>query len=251
MTEPFWKTARHFIRWRFSRASRQVLIARRLEMADGLHERWFRRDIESFLEALEETAQDMRTLARPWEMPTTGNRLMIELAVYTAAAYRTLLDVGLSQIAARGAIADIGWLVYAWMLQLSSLPFRFLTRDPGKRLRGTIRLLLRFPFNAPGAPGYEVEAHCEGEDMITNWTRCPPQSFVRDLVAETGDQGDLEAFYESWCLYDWPGADIIAGDGIRGHYARRRTLSRGDPVCDMCWKARATGSMAEADVRAR
>ena len=164
---------------------------------------------------------------------------MVELAVFTAAAYRALLDCGLSREAARNALADMGWLVYTWMLRLSSLPFRLVTRDPGRRVRGTIRLLLRFPFNAPGAPGYEVEAHREGDDLVTNWTRCPPQSFMRELIAKTGDHGDLDAFYESWCLYDWPGADLIASDGRRGHYARRQTLSRGDPVCDMCWKAQA------------
>ena len=92
--------------------------------------------------------------------------------------------------------------------------------------------------------------HGEGDDIVTNWTRCPPQGFVRTLVAETGDRGDLDAFHERWSLYDWPGADIIAGDGARGHCTRRQTLSRGDPVCDMCWKARAGGSRAEADVRA-
>lgn len=181
----------------------------------------------------------LRPTARLEYLQSAGNRLMVELAVYTTAAYRALLEAGLSQISARSTVADIGWEIYAKLLRLNSLPFRLVTRDSGRRLRGTIGLLLRFPFNASGAPGYAVETRREGEDLLTYWTHCPPQSFVRALVAESGDRGDLDAFYESWCQYDWPGADIIANDGRRGHYERRRTLSRGDPVCDMCWKAQA------------
>ena len=60
-----------------------------------------------------------------------------------------------------------------------------------------------------------------------------------EIAAQEGDGEMLDAFYRSWCQYDWPGADVIAGDGARGHYRRTRTLSRGDPVCDMCWIGRA------------
>jgi len=94
-----------------------------------------------------------------------------------------------------------------------------------------------FPFSAPGRPGYEAEVWREEGQLLTHWTWCPPQTFVRDLVDRRGDRGELDAFYRAWCLYDWPGADLIADDGEHGHYARRHTLSRGDAVCDMCWKA--------------
>lgn len=54
------------------------------------------------------------------------------------------------------------------------------------------------------------------------------------------------ALRQSWCRYDSPGADIIAADGQRGHYRRPRTLSAGDPVFDMCWKARGSGQMLQS-----
>jgi len=142
---------------------------------------------------------------------------------------------------AHRVVADLGWDVYRRMLRLSSLPARLVTRDPGRRLRWTIRALLVFPFHAPGAPGYAVETWRDGDDILTHFTCCPPQSFVR-RVAETEDDPDtLEAFRQSWCTYDWPGADLIAGDGKRSHYRRRRTLSHGDTMCDMCWAARSQG----------
>lgn len=163
----------------------------------------------------------------------------MELTVFTVAAYRAMLRSGVDQRKAVEIVADIGWDVYSTLLSWSSMPFRLIYRDPGKRLRQTIRLLLRFPFNAPGAPGYAVDCWQEGDDLFTYFTHCPPQSFVRAVIKEQGDRGDLDAFYSSWCLYDFPGADIIAGDDKRGHYIRKKTLSRGDPVCDMCWAGRA------------
>lgn len=235
-----WHCVRRLIRWRLSRSARRVLQTRTLELENGNSLRWLAQEIDLFLGTFEVQAAMMRPSARLGELPNMGNRLMVELAIYTTAAYRGLLDTGLSQLSARGVAADIGWDVYAKLLRLNSLPFRLVTRDPGRRLRGTIGLLLRFPFKSPGAPGYAVEVRREGDDLLTYWTHCPPQSFVRALVADTEDRGDLDTFYESWCQYDWPGADVIANDGHRGHYERRQTLSRGDPVCDMCWKARAT-----------
>jgi len=138
---------------------------------------------------------------------------MVELAIFTVAAYRVMLDQAQDARDARAAVADSGWEVYAAMLRLSSLPGRLTSRDPGRRLRGTIRLLLKFPFSAPGAPGYAVSTKVVDDDIVTHFSHCPPQSFVRALIEAQGDRGELEAFYQSWCLYDWPGADIIAGDG--------------------------------------
>ncbi len=66
-----------------------------------------------------------------------------------------------------------------------------------------------------------------------------PLGFVKRYVERHGGRGELEAFYRSWCLYDWPAADLLAGGkrGAHPHYQRAHTLSRGDSVCDMCWSA--------------
>lgn len=223
------------------RAAPGILLSREIDMADGSRKRWLASDVSHFRGALPDMAATLRPHARLEELTHFGNRLMVELAVWTVAAHRVLLDQGVAPDAARALVADLGWGIYAPMLRLSSLPARLFSRDPGRRLRWTIRTLLVFPFRAAGAPGYAVQTRIEGEDILTHFTHCPPQSFVRRLVEAQQDRGDLEAFRESWCRYDWPGADIIAGDGKRGHYRRRQTLSHGDPMCDMCWLARAGG----------
>ncbi|WP_238367839.1 hypothetical protein [Mesobacterium pallidum] len=228
-----WRLARAGILAALRPAMRAVLSARETPGPDG-SARLLPHEIDALSVRIEPMAVNLREHAALAEFPSVGNRLMVELAVFTAAAYRVLLDAGWTAEAARSAVADAGWLLYARMLALSSLPFRLTTRDPAKRLRRTIRTLLRFPFGAPGAPGYEVRVSEDASGISTHFTHCPPQTFVRTLILRD-DRGDLEAFRQSWCRYDWPGADLIAGDGRRGHYSRPHTLSHGDLVCDMCW----------------
>lgn len=238
---PFkWRLSRRILSIVVSRASRRVLVNRTLIDTEGRHLRWLAPEVKRFVTALDADAEELRPGAALETLPSFGNRLMVELAICTAAADRVLRGFGITPDCTRQVVADLGWDVYRRMLSLSSLPVRLITRDPGRRLRWTVRMLLRFPFNAPGAPGYDVEYRADGEDYLTHFTHCPPQTYLRRLSEETKDPHALEAFRASWCLYDWPGADIIAGDGRRGHYRRRQTLSHGDPVCDMCWIARAT-----------
>jgi hypothetical protein len=236
---PGWRLVRGILALLLSRAAHRVLTNHTLIDTQGRRFRWLKPDIANFVQAMEAEAAALRPGAHLEALPSRGNRLMVELAVYTAACDRTLRRMGVEPASARLAVADLGWDVYRRMLGLTSLPVRLVTRDPGRRLRWTIRVLLGFPFNANGAPGYAVESRVEGDDILTHFTHCPPQTYVRRLSEETGDPDALEAFRQSWCLYDWPGADLIAGDGARGHYRRPQTLSHGDPVCDMCWAAQA------------
>lgn len=109
------------------------------------------------------------------------------------------------------------------------------THDLGRRLGMTIRMLLRFPFSASEPYGYAVKSWAENGDRMTYWSRCPPQSFARAAAEQEQSPDLIDAFYESWCLYDWHGTDVIAGDRQREHCRRTQTLSRSDSVCDMCW----------------
>ncbi|MDZ4135383.1 MAG: hypothetical protein U1D06_07280, partial [Paracoccaceae bacterium] len=150
-------------------AAGSVLLSREITHADGRNLRWLRPDLTRFMRKLAVEAASQRQIADQTALPSFGNRLMVELAVFTSAAYRVLLDEGIAPATARQLVADVGWVVYARMLGLSSWPFRLVTRDPARRLRWTIRTLLRFPFSASGAPGYAVETHLEGDDTMTSF----------------------------------------------------------------------------------
>lgn len=220
------------------RAAREVLEGRLLDRERPIRGRWTRLEVDRYLRDLWERVEDLLPDAELERLPTVGNRHNVFLAVVTTAAYQVMLERGVERTYAMELVADVGWKVYAWMLRLAATPFRMTSRDSQVRMDRTLRALMRFPFSAPGRPGYEVEVHSGPHAFVTNWRHCPPQTFVRELVRRRGDRGELEAFANSWCLYDWPGADVLAGDGERGHYEREHTLSRGDAVCDMCWRGR-------------
>ncbi len=218
-------------------AARQILQGRQLNPDQPEDGRWLRRDVGAYVEAVWDRVGALLPKAHLDQLPTYGNRHNVFLAVVTTAAYQELLDRGVERRYAATLTGDVGWKIYSWMLTVSALPFRMTTRDPPKRIERVLRALMVFPFSAPGAPGYEVQAWSEGDRFFTQWTHCPPQAFVRRLVEEDGcANGELDAFYLSWCLYDWAAADIVAGDGTTGgHYTRPHAMSKGDPVCDMCW----------------
>jgi|TARA_R100000049_G_C1948280_1_gene94436 hypothetical protein len=218
-----------------ARAAGRGLATRGLRDTEGCEIRWLTPEIEAFVVAMTAETVRLRPHAQQAELPTFGSRLMVEMAIWTIAADRSLRACGIAPETARQVVADLGWDIYRRMLALSALPVRLLTRDSGRRLRWTIRALLVFPFAPSGAPGYAVRVSRDGDDLFTHFTHCPPQSFVRRIARAEDDPESLESFRQCWCRYDWPGADVIAGDGQRGHYRRRRTLSHGDPVCDMCW----------------
>ena len=217
------------------RSARQILQGRLLDPEKPDKGRWLRIDVNNVLKASWARVEKLLPKAGFENIPTMGNRHNVYLAVLTTAAYQVIVESGHSKTRAAILVSDVGWKLYEFGIKMMSLPFRLTTRDPGKRINKTIKALLVFPFNAPGRPGYEVKVQELDGKMLTHWTWCPPQAFVRSATEVDGDNGELEAFYKSWCLYDWPGADIMAGDGKRGHYERKLTQSKGDSVCDMCW----------------
>lgn len=224
---------RPIVRW----AARQTLEGRFFDPGNPERGRWLRSDVNEFLTETWDQVDQLVVRARLSELPTFGSRHNVFLAAITTAAYEALLGRGVSCSYAASLVGDVGWKIYAWMLRLASAPFRLTSRDPQKRLERTLRALMVFPFSAPGAPAYEVSAWAESGRFFTHWTHCPPQTFVRRLVEEGEDKGELDAFYSSWCLYDWSAAQLIAGRDATGEYERKHTLSRGDAVCDMCWRA--------------
>ncbi|WP_377513432.1 hypothetical protein [Octadecabacter sp. R77987] len=230
-----WKTTRAGLRKVVQRAAKHVLINHIFVDTKGHPYRWLNSEIEEFIISVEADVTLRRPQAGLDALPSFGNQLMVELAIYTISADRVLRGLGVPSDVSQQLVSDLGWDIYRRLLRLTSAPVRIVTRNPGRRIRWTIRMLLWFPFGAHGAPGYAVETRRDGDDILTHFTHCPPQTLARRLSEQESDPEILEVFRKSWCTFDWPGADLIADDGQRGHYRRTRTLSRGDSVCDMCW----------------
>ncbi|MGA9533688.1 MAG: hypothetical protein WBR18_13305 [Anaerolineales bacterium] len=171
------------------------------------------------------------------EVPTWGNRHNVFLAVLSVAMYHALLERGVDRDYAIELFADVGWKLYVKFLVVPKAIARLRTPDPQEQMNLVLQMLLRFPFNAPGRPGYEVKGYSVGRSkFITDWTYCPPFDYVKQYVEKHGDRGEVQAFFRSWCQYDWALAYAIAeGTGQPGWYQRPHALSQGDDICDMTW----------------
>lgn len=224
------------VRWLARRHLRRVLHGRSIDPTVPERGRLTRRDVHAIAERTFGWFDDLIGEAHLDELDRRGNRLNVRLAVMTVALYRALLDEGIPRDVARDLVADVGWRLYEVGVRPLATAARLRSSDPQRRINTVIRWLLRFPFSAPGRPGYEAEVWEEPDAICTTWTWCPPHAFVRRLVAEGEDRGDLDAFRRSWCSYDWALNDRLAGG--RGGYTRPHTMSDGDTCCDMRWSTR-------------
>jgi hypothetical protein len=221
------------------RAARAVLEGRRFDPTNPEAGRFLRADVDAFLDDVWKGVENLLREEDLHNIPTIGNRHNVFLGALTIAAYHALLERAVEPKYAMELFADVGWKIYERMLKALFFFARLRTRGPQHRVNFVLKALMRFPFSAPGEPGYEVSAWSEAGRFYTHWTYCEPLGFVKRYIERHGDRGELEAFYQSWCLYDWPAADVLAGGraGEHGHYQRPHTLSRGESVCDMCWSA--------------
>lgn len=220
------------------RASYEIFLGRMIERGRPEKGRFQRSDVDAILKETWRNVDALLPAAELEKLPTLGNRHNVFLAVLTIAGYHAYLSAGIEREYAIELFADVGWKLYSRGAMLPRFVARLMTRDPQKRLEMMLRLLMIFPFSAPGRPGYEVKAWAEGDHFCTYWTHCPPHAFVRKYVERNSDRGELEAFRKSWCGYDWAIARVMAGGRERvGYYDRPHTLSAGDDVCDMCWYA--------------
>ena len=217
------------------RQLRASIRGRRIDPEDRPSGRFSSRDISQIADLTLHQLDDLNSLAEYRTLSSAGNRLNTFLAVLTVSVYRALLDFGVPAPHARDLVADAGWRLYRLGTRPLVIAAHLRAKGRQRRLAIILTWLLRFPFGAPGRPGYEVEVRSDGEAVQTTWTWCPPLAYVRRVVEQRGDRGDIEAFRSSWFSYDWALNDLLAGGD--GTYSRPHTMSRGDQLCDMTWSA--------------
>ncbi|MBK7583220.1 MAG: hypothetical protein IPI67_23855 [Myxococcales bacterium] len=171
------------------RAAKEILEGRAWDLAGQARRRWLSSDVDEFLRAAWERVEELLPGAELERLPNLGNRHNVFLAVVTTAAYQALCAQGMSRDYAATLIADLGFKIYSRMLAMAALRLDGRTLGARARMSRALRGLLRFPFSAPGAPGYAVRAWEDADGFHTHWTHCPPQSFVRRLIERDGDHG--------------------------------------------------------------
>lgn len=221
-------------------ALRHILEGRLRQPDSPALGRFLRSDSRSIYK---KTWQEMRAIlpeAHLESLPNLGNRHNVFLAVLSVSLYHALLDHGIETKYATTLFADVGWKLYVKFLSLPRALARIRFSDPQQQMNFVLRMLLRFPFQPSRRPAYEASAYeTDNGAFATDFTYCPPFAFVRAYVERHGDNGEVDAFFRSWCQYDWALAyAIVEGTHRIGSYEREQSLSQGDPICDMIWGTR-------------
>lgn len=157
---------------------------------------------------------------------TLGARIMLNNGIMSLALYRALGKVAVGEDYVTELCTDIFWKSYIKSISVQRFIARFLSRDPQQQMVIIQKMFLRFPL---AKPGYDWNIREMGEGYAYDITRCP----VWDYFKSQGPS-EITFFKNSWCTLDFPLAEhLVKG----GRYTRNHTLSAGDGLCDMCWKA--------------
>ncbi|WP_146592495.1 hypothetical protein [Puniceibacterium confluentis] len=135
MSNALWPIIRRLILMTLRRSAKRVLLTRDISENDQAPRRWLVQHVDRLISKVAAVADDLCPVANFDALPKAGNRLMVEMAIFTSAAYPVLLDDDVPADSARALVVDVGWEYYARLLRLTSLPFRLTSRDPGRRLR--------------------------------------------------------------------------------------------------------------------
>lgn len=244
------RTAQRVLHPLLRRSLRRHLAGRIIDPDDESRGRFLHGGADGVARRLDEEFDAMLPVASIEDLPTAGSRINVALTVMTISLYRALVGEGVPRDHAMELTSDVVWHFYSMGGRTVHRIAGFRSHHPHRRMVAALRILLRFPFAAPGRPAYEVATSDESGGFLTTWTWCPPHAFVRQLIAAQGDNGELGAFRRSWCSFDWAFNDLLAGG--TGNYSRPHTMSDGDQSCDMIWRvAPAPVGVSESPVALR
>jgi len=153
---------------------------------------------------------------------TLGSRQNLLLACLTLSMLEALTAEGVERDYAIELVGDTCWKIYAQWGQVPRQLTRLLSRDPVKRMRGSVEMFLRYPFNRPGYRRADVpEPRGRGFDIL----HCPIAEY---LAAH--DASDLTV--ATWCNLDFQLARMWGGE-----LERHGTIAGGADRCDFRFRA--------------
>lgn len=183
--------------------------------------RFTSRDIKSLLQVTWDNYR--KKVASLALQPTIGSTINLRLACFTMSFFDALLATDVERDYAIELVADTTWWFYrkwAW------IAIALAHATPGKKVLGfaTVkegpqgrRVVLRFPFNAPG---YRVETLTTDGTAAFNVVHCPVASYFRG-------QDAVDLCLASWCNLDYALAEMTEETLIR-----TKTLVDGHEQCD-------------------
>ncbi len=205
-----------WVRW----AARSALTGRNRSRSDPAAGRFTRKDIDKLLDAA--WAHFARLAPRLPSEPTLGSRQSVTLACLTFSMLNALIAEGVERVYAIELIGDVCWKLYAQWGQVPHLLARLSTSNPARRIRISIGIFMRYPYNPPG---WRYDDVAEPRGRRLDILRCP----VADYLISNG-AGDL--CVGSWCNLDYPLARMWGGE-----LERYGTIAGGADRCDCRYRA--------------
>jgi len=191
------------------------LIGRNRDRQDMTKGRFTRTEVNTILK---DVWQDYDQLApqAPRE-PKSGNQMNVYLACMTFACLQVLISAGVERRYAIELIGDIAWHVYERWGRIAGFIAGLYTGDIRQKLRLSVNMFLRFPFNPPG---YLFKRIPNQNGISFDMLRCPVAEYFQS-------QGASDLCLATWCNLDFPLAEIWGG-----RLERLETLSAGSSRCD-------------------
>jgi hypothetical protein len=206
-------------------AVKGVLTGRRRSREDEKLGRFTGPDVKAVISAAWKSYEELFPAAPAYE--GFGARFMMQGGVYSLALYRAMRAFGVDKAYATELCGDVLWKLYEREIKPAALLARLIYRAPQKRLNFVLRTGLK---TVMYPPGYQYTFEAGPDCFRLDFTKCP----ICDFFASQGPE-ELEFFRKTWCSFDF--AVIESMTGGKTSYQRTSTLSDGQGVCDMKWRA--------------
>lgn len=210
----------------------RIIVGRYISIEEPKQGRYTKQQLKEIYKKIKTEQYELLIQSDLSQYKSSGNRLLVFCGVLSLAAYRGLINEGVTHQYATLLIADVMWKLYIFGVKFLWLIFGLIIRNPQKRLNFTLRILCKYPFN-PDAKGYQFKLQTMPDHLSMNFTQCAVHQFIK----MTGNDEEMDFFRNSWCLYDFALPSYLIESG---HYEREHTLSHGDNICDMKWYAKST-----------
>ncbi len=151
-----------------------------------------------------------------------GATLTLNMACFSVAFYRSLIENGMTKEKAIDVLYNICWEIYQVMAEIPAKFANTMTNSAHDKMRFATQLFRLFPFSSPDYRWKDVKA--DKNTVAFDCQQC--------RVAEYFIQHNLgDVCYQTWCKLDFPLAQKWGGK-----LERKGSIANGNKCCDFRWK---------------
>lgn len=208
-------TSQPIVKW----ATRSALVGRTRCRQQPEKGRFSRAEVDDLLEQSWLKFQDLMPDV-PQESTFSNT---ISAQALTFSFFQVLVARGIERAYAIELVADTTWKVLEKWGRLTYFIAGLFARDPTQRMRTSVNMILRFPFNPPG---FVFERLPADDGISLDMHRCPVAIYFYEQ-----DATDL-------CVGSWCNLDFALAEMWGGRLERSGTLAAGCDRCDFRFKAK-------------